>query len=95
MARSYKKNPGFQNPSMGNWKREVNRAFRHKSRYILNQNASHIDDNALDDIEDKLPEDLNEVSDVWLSPKDGQHFYMSEKESQSSDWIKPHKLTSK
>lgn len=89
MARSYKKNPGFSIPGMGDWKREVNRSFRRNSHNIL-QKIENGDDDAID----SLPDTVKEVSDIWNAPSDGVGGAIHS-DPFGADWIKPHKIIGK
>lgn len=63
MARSRKKTPmaALCNGHMKAWKKMVSRKFRKKAKQLLYSEG----EDAI------LPEDLNEVSDIWCSPADG------------------------
>ena len=91
MSRSFKKNLGFQNPSMGDWKRDVNRSFRRISHHMLDRIADG-DEDAIDE----LPGDVSEIADIWDSPNDGHPAYISPKELEGdSFWTKPHRIKGK
>lgn len=67
MSRSYKKNASLRHAELSEWKADTNRSFRRTSKAKL----------SVDPEEAELPQNIREVSDIWLSPIDGCSRYLS------------------
>ena len=77
MSRSYRKTPCMGNScavSEKDWKRQINRAMRRKTRAILQSSKMDMqyDVNGEMDLIFPIQE---EIGDVWCSPKDGMGWF--------------------
>jgi hypothetical protein len=72
MSRSYKKTPIFGNAEGSEKpdKRRWHKAYRRKSKQLINQSIEQ-----LDSFESTIFPTEREISDVWLMKKDGKNYW--------------------
>jgi hypothetical protein len=86
MSRSVRKTPIASNTTSGFKQGEkiekvsANKRFRRQTKNVL-RNLSQIDINEVEDVldEDMIPNDMDEVSDIWTHKKDGKGWFGSGK----------------
>jgi hypothetical protein len=82
MSRSVRKTPIASNTTSGFKQGEkiekvsANKRFRRQTKNVL-RNLARMDIDEVEDVldEDMIPNDMDEVSDVWDHKKDGKHWF--------------------